>query len=402
MTSERLRILLIGPYPEHPDKIDGGVEAAMSAISAALAVHPDVGRVVVASLFSGEPTAPLRLAVSERLEVRRIRVPFLTGDAFVRAQQCVLALRPLLAELRPHVAHGQGIDRQGDIAIQLGLPSVVTVHGLVHIEARMKADTLRQRLKAATFEQRARRVLGRANVTVSISDYDARALAGMVGGQRVNIPNAIADAFFAAYSPVPAHPGLLFAGVMRPRKNVLGLVNAFAQVRRAVPEATLTIAGPTPEPDYAAHVRARVADLGIAQAVTFLGHVSNEQLVAAMAQASVVSLFSHEETLPTVLAQALAVGRPVVASRVGGIPELVTHADNGYLVPVGDEESLAAALTALLQQPALRQAMGAAGHQRALQRFESSAVAEQTVQAYLLAMRAAAQARQPGSHALNA
>jgi glycosyltransferase involved in cell wall biosynthesis len=387
MTNTGLKVLILGPYPEDPEKIVGGVEAVNNALVAALVAHPEVSSITVAMFRTKGGTADRR-KINNKLEVRYLRVPFISGDVIIQSYQCVLAARRLVEEIKPDVVHAQGIDRQGDIATQLGLPAVVTVHGLVHIEARLAAKNLPGRIKVVLFDALVRRVLRKAQVVISISDYDAKSLEGLVRNRRISISNAIAPDFFQPFTEPAWAPRIFFAGVMRPRKNVLGLVNAFAKVKAAVPAAHLTIAGPMPEQAYAQKVQDRVQELGLKEAITFMGHVSNEQLLQAMRETAAVALFSYEETSPTIIAQSLAVGRPVVASRVGGIPEMITEGETGYIVQPGDEQALADRLIDLMKDPERTRAMGERGRAFARQRYEPSAVADQTVNAYRNAIAA--------------
>jgi glycosyltransferase involved in cell wall biosynthesis len=393
MTSHKLRVMILGPYPE-AGRVFGGVEAACSVVAEGLSRHPEVEQVTVVTFNSGKrQRADARL--SPTLELRHLYLPFLEGDVLVRSRQIIWALRPLLAELAPDVVHGQGMDRHGDVAVQLGLPACVTVHGMVHYEAHQLAERMRglkrvrEELRALTFDMMVRRVLGQASVVISISDYDARALDDLIGGKRVNIPNAISPEFFVPPSPFPATPTVLFGGVLRPRKNVLGLVRAFARVRDAIPTAKLVVAGPEPEPRYAQQVRDTIASHRLAANVSLVGHLNNPQMVEAIKASTAMALFSHQETLPVILAQAMAVGRPVVATGKCGVPEMISEGQNGFMVDDEDEATLAARLIELLENPALAQTMGDSGRLLARQRYESSAVAEQTVRAYRLAIESA-------------
>lgn len=385
-----LRVLILGPYPADPTKIVGGVEAVNVALAAALSAHPDVEQVAVATFYRHGDHAPIT-QINRKLSVYALRVPFFTGTLFTRAWTCVQAVRPLVRIFQPDLVHAQGIGQSADVALQLGLPTVATVHGLIHVEERLAATSLLAKLKLPFFDLRTRRVLRETQVIISISDYDARSLEDMIGRQRISIANPISAEFFAACAPPPATPTILFAGVMRPRKNVLGLVNAFAQVRTRVPDARLVIAGPPLDEAYAAEVRARVGQLGLTSAVNFLGHVSNEALLQAIVDCNVLALFSVEETAPTIIAQALAVGRPVVASNVGGIPEMVTPGETGWLVAAGDETALAGRLADVLSDPQQARRMGEQGRRMARQRYEPAAVAGQTVRAYGAAISAARQ-----------
>ena len=93
-------------------------------------------------------------------------------------------------------------------------------------------------------------------------------------------------------------------------------------------------------------------------------------------------MFSREETAPTILSQAMAAGKPAVASNVGGIPEMIRANESGFLVESEDEKALAEGMVMLLkdQDGALR--MGALAHEIAVQRSEPNTVARRTVEAY--------------------
>lgn len=106
------------------------------------------------------------------------------------------------------------------------------------------------------------------------------------------------------------------------------------------------------------------------------------ELVHEIQRSSALVLFSREETSPTVIAQALAVGRPIVASRVGGIPEMVSDGLNGLLVAPNDEQALADRLMELLSSPARCIEMGAVAHDIARQRSDPFAVARRTLEVY--------------------
>jgi glycosyltransferase involved in cell wall biosynthesis len=166
---------------------------------------------------------------------------------------------------------------------------------------------------------------------------------------------------------------LLYVGAVVPEKGLLHLLRALALVRPAHP-CRLAVAGgaalwPTtddPYPDemdaYTQAVRAAGKDLP----VTWLGVVPQDQMPAVYALADVFICPSvWEEPFGTVNVEAMAAGAPVVASRVGGVPEAVAEGETGLLVPPADEEALAGALATLVDDPDRRRRMGAAGRVRA-------------------------------------
>jgi glycosyltransferase involved in cell wall biosynthesis len=166
---------------------------------------------------------------------------------------------------------------------------------------------------------------------------------------------------------VPAGPVVGFVGRLVPRKGALDLVKAAPAIRAARPDVRIVIVGDDPyedeESDYADAVRAsdEVDHVGrVRAAASILGHLD------------VLVLPSRQEPFGTVVAEAMAAGTPVVATRVDGLPELVDDGVTGALVEPGDTAALAVAVLKVLEN---REAMSAAAR-RAAARFGSDAYAE--------------------------
>lgn len=138
------------------------------------------------------------------------------------------------------------------------------------------------------------------------------------------------------------------------------LLRAAAEVVRDVPELVVLCAGEGP---HRAAFEREAADLGLASVVRFLGH--RRDVPALMALSRVVVLPSLAESFGFAALEAMSLGRPVVASRAGGLPEVVADGETGLLVDVGDAAGLARALAALLRDPERASALGAAGRVRA-------------------------------------
>jgi glycosyltransferase involved in cell wall biosynthesis len=161
-----------------------------------------------------------------------------------------------------------------------------------------------------------------------------------------------------------AEPRLLCVGRLIPVKGHLVLLRALAQARSRAPGLVLDIAGQGPlEPA----LKAYAAELGLSDAVRFLGFVSPIQ--SAIEAASAVVVPSLGEGFGMVALEAMERGRPVVASDVGGLPEIVADGETGFVVPAGDAEALADALVTLVSSPARAAEMGQAGRRRALESF---------------------------------
>jgi glycosyltransferase involved in cell wall biosynthesis len=170
-------------------------------------------------------------------------------------------------------------------------------------------------------------------------------------------------------------PGyLLVVGRLRVRKGVEVLLAAWPEVARRFPAARLRIAG---DGEHREELERQAAALGVGRggAVAFLGRASGARVRQLLRGAAALVVPSIYEGMPLVVLEAMDAGVPVVASRVSGIPEVVEDGRTGWLVPPEDPPALAAALAAVLGDPAAARQRGAAGRRRLDERFRPGAVA---------------------------
>jgi glycosyltransferase involved in cell wall biosynthesis len=146
---------------------------------------------------------------------------------------------------------------------------------------------------------------------------------------------------------------LAFAGRLGPQKALGVALEAVA----SVPDVTLIVAGDGPE---RAALEARAAELELEGRARFLGSVSRDQVLRLFAAADALVLSSAWENFPHTVVEALAIGCPVIATAVGGVPEVVRDRENGLLVPPNDVAALAAAISRFFEDGDLRRRLGEA------------------------------------------
>ncbi|OGS41905.1 MAG: hypothetical protein A3K67_03355 [Euryarchaeota archaeon RBG_16_62_10] len=161
-------------------------------------------------------------------------------------------------------------------------------------------------------------------------------------------------------------PTILFVGGLEPRKGLEFLIHALEPVASAVPEVRLVAIGKsgfrgTDEWGWFLTLAAR---LGVRERLEFHESVPQETLLQLYSDCDVLVMPSRTEGWGLALMEAMACGKPIVASRTGGIPELVRDGVDGLLVPPGDVKGIADAVTRLLSDPGLGKAMGARGMER--------------------------------------
>lgn len=180
------------------------------------------------------------------------------------------------------------------------------------------------------------------------------------------IHNALPHAAAGDTVDPPPAPRLLCLGRLVEEKGFDTAIRAFAALQAVVPEARLVIAGDGPQ---RAALETSAQHLGIAARVDFRGWVHPDATAALIDAATIVVMPSRREPLGLVALEAALRGRPVVAARVGGLPEVVDDGVTGLLVPAGDVSALTAALARLLREPAVAAGMGRVARAYTLRRY---------------------------------
>ena len=194
-------------------------------------------------------------------------------------------------------------------------------------------------------------------------------------------PNVVTIANPVALPPASAAREtalVAFTGRCSAAKGVPELLDAAAILGKRFPALRLELAGDGP----LEQVRERAESLGIAGRVTLHGWVGPRQRDDMLARATVFVLPSHAEALPVSLLEAMAAGCPVIASAVGGIPDVISEGFNGLLVPPGDPQALARAIGSLLADPALAFAMGRAARATIASRFTAERAVDRVGRIY--------------------
>jgi len=180
----------------------------------------------------------------------------------------------------------------------------------------------------------------------------------------------IEEAFHAGVTvPPSAERRLVCVGRLCEQKGQLILLEAFAKVSKALGDCRLVLAG---DGEMRPEVERRIAELGLQESVTITGWIDSATVRQEILAARALVLPSFQESLPVVIMEALALGRPVVCTYVAGIPELVVHGKTGWIVPAGSLEPLVESLAECLNaSPQLLQQLGDAGRERVLHRHSA-------------------------------
>ena len=243
-----------------------------------------------------------------------------------------------------------------------GLPFALVAHGDIFDhppDAFSPAVAALYRRSAVLSYRTARHV-----ITVSRSLRDRAITCGAAPDWVTVIPNGICADDLSGYGAESdaraADMELLFVGRLAAEKAVDVALRAVARLHE--PMYRLRVIGDGPE---RGKLESLAAKLGLDGRVEFLGYRPRHSLRGYYETADVVLLPSLCEANPVVLLESQLCGRPIIASRVGGVPDVVTHGSNGLLVPPGDDVALAEAILQLWNDPSQRQAMSVRARQKA-------------------------------------
>lgn len=321
------------------------------------------GRALLGAIFARAIMAPLATLRALLLAVRagRVSESGIQRHLIYFAESCHVAQTCQKSQISHLHAHfGTNAATVAMLVHALGGPQYsFTVHGPEEFDAP-RALMLGEKIARSAF-------------TVAISQYGRAQLCRWVAPAhwpRIKVVHCGIDPETFPF-PAPATPGplrLVSIGRFTEQKGQLVLIAAMAKIARQHPDSHLYLIG---DGEMRGLIEAEVAQHGLSQNVTLTGWLSEADVRVRLADSHALVMPSFAEGLPMVIMEAMAAGRPVIATHIAGIPELVQPSRTGWLVPAGDSHALAQAILDLANSaPETLARMGAAGRERALARHD--------------------------------
>ena len=290
---------------------------------------------------------------------------------------CGLAVRKLLKAIQPDLIHAQGTERDCAMAAILsGYPNVLTLHGNMKVHAARRENRRSVYYKLVAFLEKY--CLKRTGGVVAISRYTKDLVKDLTPHTWL-LPNAVDRRFFDITIEPQNTPRILFVGSIDERKNPLGLLRACEAMLRAG-ECTLTFAGQsnTSSPYVHEFLKSAAALPG----VELTGFIGRNELEEQFRRSSLLVLPTFEDNCPMVVLEAMAAGLAVAASRVGGVPDLITHEQDGLMFDPNAPLAIKECIERLVKEPETCARLGAAGRVTARQRFHPRVIAAAHLEIY--------------------
>ncbi|MEI8290501.1 MAG: glycosyltransferase family 4 protein [Verrucomicrobiota bacterium] len=293
-------------------------------------------------------------------------------------QGCVRATRKKLREIQPDIVHGQGTELDCGISAAFsGFPNVLTIHGNMRLIAKVnQARPFSFNWMAARLEDF---TLPRTDGIVAITNYTRTAVASRARHTWV-LPNAVDESFFSvqAAPDLTAPPIGLCVGTICHRKNQNHFIRALDSLAKER-KFKIIFLGLT---DHSAYSREFLELIRERPWCEHAGFADRTNLKTYFQSATLVVLPTLEDNCPMVVLEAMAAGVPVLASNVGGVPDLIEPEVTGLFCHPDQPESFRTGITRLLDDRPLAQQLATNAKTAALQRFHPQAVARQHLKIY--------------------
>lgn len=375
----------------------GGAETMIAQLKSGLAKKGHEVRILCGNeKGNGEKIADAEFVTcSERLSLLR---PVYLFNPFA-----IMALRRELRSFKPDIVHLHTISKSSPFILPLleNYPTMLTLHDHSMFDPTRIEDvpllepyretfsdyfiskpSLRFYLEKLRFWA-LRRFAGNVDTVLACSDFYASCARDSGIFPRVKtLHNGIG---LPAFSPIPSRQNVLFVGRLSEEKGAPVLVEAAGILSEAYPGMRVDIVGGGRQ---MRRIKKTIRKLKLKNAVRLLGYKTSSEIAGLYRESSLVAVPSMSpDNLPTVCIEAMAAGRPIIASRIGGLPELVEHGKTGFLVPPNDPKALAESIGRLLSDPQLMRDMGKAGREKAEREFAADTYIENTLEEYEKAIR---------------
>lgn len=361
---------MFGPYPLPGKSPYGGVETAIT------------------HLIGGLRKLDIEIEIMNRIDIRKdiedenngLKIHYFAKrhpKLITSLARDIPALKKKIREIKPDIVHSHAVD--GTFASLNSFPTVFTIHGMIWKEVKFYRG-IRGFFRGLIYKNMTNYVLKRTKHLILINPYVKEEVENLTKAKTYLIENPIGEEFFNIVNKEEGNR-IFCLGVIGSRKDQLTAIKSIQLVKKEFPEAELRIAGKVEDEEYFKEMKEFVSRNDLTN-VKFLGQLNIEQIKEEYSKCSLLVLPSKQETAPMVIAEAFSCGKPVIATKVGGIPYMVENNENGFLFEKEDYKTLAEKIILLLKDNELRKKLGKKAKETAENRWKVEIIAKKHLQVY--------------------
>jgi len=373
------KLLILGDYPLSSSQISGGVSSATYNLVNSLIKYTDI-YITTVTFWPGIKKNELHCSSNSRINSYRFPRRFKFRSMINYAGQRHL-LAMIIKKNKPEIIHAQGEDIYTSLAINSSLPNVFTIHGARLVEL----EIVKESIGYFAYFNRRRRILKnqrKSSNIIAINEYTRKYIDHLKNKRIRVIRNAVDEVFFDINDNGHIEVGnILMAGGIRKRKDVITALKVIKNVSTGYNDIILNIVGVI-EKEYGGDIDKFIVNNNLNNKVIIHGLVSAEKLYALYKKSDIFLMTSIEESSPISIVEAMAAGKPIVSTNVGGISEIIAENQNGFLLNVKDDKQIAEAIIKLVRNRELREKFAEKSRNIALADWSPKSVALKTYQFY--------------------
>jgi glycosyltransferase involved in cell wall biosynthesis len=347
-----VHVLQIGSYPMDKECIVGGVEASVYGVATSLVGTPHHHQVTVLTPPEKHYDDRVQHVSFEDTALLTVHHLNLQGKGYASGIKRLPLAMKKIKEIQPDVIHMHGAGPFVYILLCLlkvwtRYPIIYTVHGILHKETRdryAKKPSLKAWIQCQLYSMGERISIMAANHVIVDTPLVVDGLKRHMSLDTVQMSVIPQGIFLHELEPYrTTHPQtsntIVSLGVISPRKGYHHLISAFKKLSEQVPLAQLTIMGICRDEGYYTQLYEQITALDLANRVTIYKNLPRSAILQHLHGARFCALHSQEESQGIALCEAMAMGLPIVSTKVGGIPNVVQDGLSGLLSPFGDIEA---------------------------------------------------------------
>jgi glycosyltransferase involved in cell wall biosynthesis len=381
--NKKIKVVIGSVYPYDESKIKGGVEAVALYLVSALSKHEELEIHVVSCTTDIEYDKVEKRGkvichwISTKPNFYLLRLLFINQYKVKKEYD----------KIQPDIVHAQGFSEYA-LAKSKKIPLLLSIHGIEVYSPKGKKlksfSGLVGNYRKIFSKYIAKLCIQKSNGIVSNGgDYIPSILNNIISTRKIyQIFNPISPDFFDHYKTSNSKRTLLWVGNITERKNILDLVKVMEIVVQNIPDSKLVLVGRISDHDYFNRMELEIRNRNLTKKIIIKGQVEQKDLIEIYQTSSIFLLTSIEETAPMVVAQALASGLPVVATKVGGIPWMIDHGETGFVAELGEINKFAEYVLTIINNEELMEKMKINAFITANNLFYPSSVAINTLNAY--------------------
>jgi len=351
-----MKVAILGPYPidNKVNSINGGVQAVIVNLVKGLLKFKDLDIHIVTASHFIDKAIDLE---SGGVNLHAVPQDKIFGNITLYSQTRK-RISEKIYEIKPDLVHTHCFGYETLAALDSGHKKVVvSTHGIRNGQWGVRhniPDSIRVYLQDCIYK----RCIKKAENIVINSPYAREHLAGFKQMRIWELNNPVSDIFFNTDNNAEESARILFVGNVCEAKGIMTILEAMSILKLVFPEIKLRVAGPISGKEFYSRAAGFIKEHGMEKHINFLGHLNDDELREEYKKASVFAFPSQQDVAPIALLQAMAAGKAIVATRVGGIPYMIEDGKNGFLMEKNDYRALADRISLFIRKRELRKELG--------------------------------------------